>query len=102
MSATAGIRSHSVHAAVSDSASKAKVGTFDFNPQIPAKIKSGDLAFAIDQQPWLQGYEAIDSLGLYKANGNVLGGGKATLTGPYVVDKSNVDFVARFAVGGTR
>ncbi len=88
--------------ALKDSGSKAKVGTFDFNPQIPPKIQSGDLQFAIDQQPWLQGYESIDSLWLYKVNGNVLGGGKASLTGPYVVDKSNVDFVGKFAQGGTR
>jgi simple sugar transport system substrate-binding protein len=88
--------------AVKDGGSTAKVGTFDFNPQIPPKIKSGDLAFAIDQQPYLQGYEAVDSLWLYKANGNVLGGGKPTLTGPYLVDKSNVDFVGKFAAGGTR
>jgi len=85
-----------------DNGGKAKVGTFDFNPQIPPKIKSGDLAWAIDQQPFLQGYEAIDSIWLYKNNGNILGGGKATLTGPYLVDKNNVDFVAKFAAGGTR
>jgi simple sugar transport system substrate-binding protein len=88
--------------AVKDSASKAKVGTFDFNPQIPPKIQSGDLQFAIDQQPWLQGYESVDSLWLYKANGNILGGGKPTLTGPFLVDKTNVDFVGKFAAGGTR
>src|SRR4051812_12596705 len=88
--------------AVKDSASKAKVGTFDFNPQIPPKIQSGELQFAIDQQPYLQGYEAIDSLWLYKANGNILGGGKPTLTGPFLVDKKNIDFVGKFAAGGTR
>jgi simple sugar transport system substrate-binding protein len=88
--------------AIKDAGSKAKVGTFDFNPQIPPKIKSGDLQWAIDQQPWLQGYEAVDSLWLYKANGNILGGGQATLTGPYLVDKNNVDFVGKFAAGGTR
>jgi simple sugar transport system substrate-binding protein len=88
--------------AIKDAGSKAKVGTFDFNPQIPPKIQSGDLQFAIDQQPFLQGYEAVDSLWLYKTNGNVLGGGKATLTGPYVVDKSNIDFVGKFAAAGTR
>jgi simple sugar transport system substrate-binding protein len=87
---------------IKDTGSKAKVGTFDFNPQIPPKISSGDLQFAIDQQPFLQGYEAIDSLWLYKNNGNVLGGGKPTLTGPFLVDKSNVDFVGEFAAGGTR
>ena len=88
--------------AVKDAGSKAKVGTFDFNPQIPPKIKAGDLQWAIDQQPYLQGYEAIDSLWLYKANGNILGGGQATLTGPYLVDKNNVDFVGKFAAQGTR
>jgi simple sugar transport system substrate-binding protein len=87
---------------VSDAGSKAKVATFDFNPQIPPQIKSGALQWAIDQQPFLQGYEAIDALWLYKTNGNVLGGGKATLTGPYLVDKANVDFVSKFAAAGTR
>jgi len=88
--------------AIKDSGSKAKLGTFDFNPQIPPKIKSGELQWAIDQQPYLQGYESIDSLWLYKANGNVLGGGKPTLTGPFLVDKKNIDFVGKFAAGGTR
>jgi simple sugar transport system substrate-binding protein len=88
--------------AVKDSSSKAKVGTFDFNPQIPPKIQSGELQWAIDQQPYLQGYESVDSLWLYKNNGNVLGGGKPTLTGPFVVDKSNIDIVGKFAEGGTR
>ncbi len=88
--------------AIKDGGSQAKLGTFDFNPQIPPKIQSGELQWAIDQQPFLQGYEAIDSLWLYKANGNVLGGGKPTLTGPFLVDKTNIDFVGKFAAGGTR
>ena len=88
--------------AIKEAGSKAKVGTFDFNPQIPPKINSGELVWAIDQQPYLQGYEAVDSLWLYKNNGNILGGGKATLTGPYIVDKNNIEFVGKFAEGGTR
>jgi simple sugar transport system substrate-binding protein len=88
--------------AVKDSGSKAKVGTFDFNPQIPPKIQSGELQWAIDQQPYLQGYLSVDSLWLYKTNGNVLGGGKPTLTGPFVVDKSNIGVVGKFAASGTR
>jgi simple sugar transport system substrate-binding protein len=88
--------------AIKDSGSTAKVGTFDFNPQIPPKIESGDLQFAIDQQPYLQGYESIDSLWLYKVNGNILGGGKPTLTGPFLVDKSNIAVVGKFAAAGTR
>ncbi len=88
--------------AVKDSGSKAKVGTFDFNPQIPPKIKSGELQFAIDQQPFLQGYLSVDSLWFYKANGNIIGGGKPTLTGPFIVDSKNIDFISKFAEGGTR
>ena len=88
--------------AAKDAGSKAKVGTFDFNPQIPPKIESGDLQFAIDQQPYLQGYESVDSLWLYKVNGNILGGGKPTLTGPFLVDKSNIAVVGKFAAAGTR
>jgi simple sugar transport system substrate-binding protein len=88
--------------AVKESGSSAKVGTFDFNPEIPPKINSGELVWAIDQQPYLQGYLAVDSLWLYKNNGNVLGGGQPTLTGPYMVDKSNIEFVGKFAEAGTR
>jgi simple sugar transport system substrate-binding protein len=88
--------------AAKESGSSAKVGTFDFNPEIPPKITSGELVFAIDQQPYLQGYLAVDSLWLYKNNGNVLGGGQPTLTGPFLVDKENIDFIAPFAEAGTR
>src|SRR6266542_573688 len=88
--------------AAKEAGSKVKVGTFDFNPQIPPKIQSGELQWAIDQQPYLQGYEGVDSLWLYKVNGNILGGGKPTLTGPFMVDKSNIDIVGKFAEGGTR
>jgi simple sugar transport system substrate-binding protein len=88
--------------AIKEAGSSAKVGTFDFNPQIPPKITSGELVWAIDQQPYLQGYLAVDSLWLYKYNGNVLGGGQATLTGPYLVDKNNIDVVGKFAEAGTR
>ena len=51
---------------IKDAGSTAKVATFDLNAQIPPKIKAGELQFAIDQQPYLQGYVAIDSLWLYK------------------------------------
>jgi simple sugar transport system substrate-binding protein len=88
--------------AVKDAASHAKVATFDTNPQVPAAIRSGALQWAIDQQPYLQGYLAVDSLWLQKTNGNVIGGGSAVLTGPYFVDKSNVDRIQAFAAKGTR
>jgi simple sugar transport system substrate-binding protein len=87
---------------VQDAGSSAKVATFDSNPQIPTAIKSGQIQWMIDQQPFLQGYLAVDSLWLFKVNGNVIGGGKAVPTGPYFVDKTNIDAVAKYAAGGTR
>jgi simple sugar transport system substrate-binding protein len=88
---------------VSDAGSKAKVATFDLNKDLTGAISKGTIEFAVDQQPYLQGYLAIDSLWLYKNNGNYMGGGEQpVLTGPAFVDKSNVDSVARFAAKGTR
>ena len=89
-------------AAAKDVGSHAKVATFDTNPQIPAAIRSGDLQWAIDQQPYLQGYLAVDSLWLQKTNGHVIGGGASVLTGPYFIDKSNVERIAKFAAAGAR
>ena len=88
--------------AVKDVGSQAKVATFDTNPQVPAAIRSGALQWAIDQQPYLQGYLAVDSLWLQRTNGNVIGGAQAVLTGPYFVDRSNIDRIAAFASRGTR
>ncbi|MDX2595473.1 MULTISPECIES: sugar ABC transporter substrate-binding protein [Streptomyces] len=88
---------------VDDAGSKAKVATFDLNNQMAGAIKKGTIRFAVDQQPYLQGYLAVDSLWLYKNNGNYSGGGEQpVLTGPAFVDTSNVDQVSRFAAKGTR
>jgi simple sugar transport system substrate-binding protein len=65
-------------------------------------IKSDKILFAVDQQPYLQGYLPVVFLSLYKSNANVVGGGQPVLTGPGFVDKSNVDDVAEYAGKGTR
>jgi simple sugar transport system substrate-binding protein len=88
---------------ISDAGSKAKLATFDLNKDAVSAIQSGKLQWAIDQQPYLQGYLSVDSLWLYKTNGNYSGGGQqAVLTGPAIVDKTNIDKVAAFAAKGTR
>lgn len=88
--------------AVQSAGSSAKVGTFDTNEELIKAIQDGSVTFAIDQQPYLQGYLAVDSIWLYKTNGNTLGGGQDVATGPAFIDKSNVDAVAGFAANGTR
>jgi simple sugar transport system substrate-binding protein len=87
---------------VKNAGSSAKVATFDTNAALVDAIKNGDVQWAVDQQPFLQGYLSVDSLWLYLNNGNVIGGGKSTLTGPSFIDKSNVDAVAEYAKNGTR
>jgi simple sugar transport system substrate-binding protein len=97
--------------------------TFDLSPAIIAGIKSGDVAFAIDQQPYLQGYMAIAVLAIahqnrtrtpatiiaeLKANPkfqarlktyglNPVYGGNGVSTGPSYVTRDNVDLVAKYA-----
>ncbi|MET7486534.1 substrate-binding domain-containing protein [Streptomyces sp. NPDC005538] len=89
--------------AVKAAGSKAKVATFDLNQKLVKAVKSGDVQFAVDQQPYLQGYLAVDALYLYKTNGNISGGGVApVLTGPAFVTRTNVGAVAEFAANGTR
>ncbi|MFF1701732.1 sugar ABC transporter substrate-binding protein [Streptomyces sp. NPDC058252] len=88
---------------VADAGSKAKVATFDLNKDLVKGVQDGSIEFAVDQQPYLQGYLAVDSLWLYKNNGNYSGGGvQPVLTGPAFVDKTNVATVAKFAAKGTR
>ena len=82
--------------------SAAKVVTFDTNAALVDAIKNGQVQWAVDQQPFLQGYLAVDSLWLYLNNGSVLGGGQPTLTGPSFIDKSNIDAVSEYAKNGTR
>jgi simple sugar transport system substrate-binding protein len=88
--------------AISSAHSNAKLYTFDTNAEEIAKIKSGAVQWAVDQQPFLQGYESVDSLWLWLTNANVLGGGVTVLTGPSFIDASNVAKVATYAQRGTR
>lgn len=85
-----------------DAGSKAEIDTFDLNAKVAAELKDGTLGFAVDQQPWLQGYEAVDLLWLYRYNADVLGGGKPVLTGPQIITKDQAAELQRYADRGTR
>ena len=88
--------------AVGAAGSSAKVGTFDMSPVAIDLIAQGKLQWAIDQQPYVEGYEAVDMIWLNKTNGNTVGGGQAVLTGPFFVTKANAADVAKYAKAGTR
>ena len=84
------------------SGSKAKIVTFDLNADAAQDIKDGNIEFSIDQQPYVQGYQAVTALYLNLKNGNDIGGGGPVLTGPSFVDKDNIDVILPFATKGTR
>ncbi|MET7437603.1 MULTISPECIES: sugar ABC transporter substrate-binding protein [unclassified Streptomyces] len=85
-----------------DAGSEAEVDTFDLNAKVAAELKDGTLGFAVDQQPWLQGYQAVDLLWLYKYNADVLGGGKPVLTGPQIITKDQAGALEEYTKRGTR
>jgi len=85
-----------------DTSSQAEIITFDLNADVAAAIESGDIAFSIDQQPYVQGYLAVTSLWLNLTNGNDIGGGQPVLTGPSIVDETNIGPIVEYADNNTR
>jgi simple sugar transport system substrate-binding protein len=78
-----------------------KIATFDLNSGVESDIKGGSLAFAIDQQQYLQGYLPITFLYLFnKDNGQSVGGGTTVASGPLVVTKDNISKVSAAIAAG--
>lgn len=88
--------------AISAAGSKAKVASFDLNAELAKKIADGEIEFTVDQQPWLQGYGAIDALWQNKRGGFEIGGGQPVLTGPAIIDKAAATDALKFAEAGIR
>lgn len=66
------------------------LGTFDMSPAVLDRIAAGTQTMAIDQQPYLQGFLATASLFQHLAFGTELAT-DPVLTGPAIVDASNID-----------
>ena len=88
--------------AVDESGSKAKVATFDLSEDVVKDIEAGSILFAVDQQPYVQGFLGVTTLYLKSINGNDVGGGQPINSGPAFVTKDNAADVAKFASQGTR
>jgi simple sugar transport system substrate-binding protein len=82
--------------------STAKLVTFDLNQEAAQAIKDGKIQFSVDQQPYVQGYMAVTALWFNITNGNDLGGGKPTLTGPSIVDSKNIDQILPYTKNNRR
>jgi len=88
--------------AIAGASSEAKLATFDLSKDVIQAIEDGEILFAVDQQQYLQGYLPVVFLTLNKTNLNTVGGGRAVLTGPGFVEKSNAAKIKDLAEAGTR
>ena len=88
--------------ATAETGSRAEIITFDLNSDVATAVQDGRISFSIDQQPYVQGYMSVQGLWLNLTNGNDLGGGLPVLTGPSVVDSSNIAEIAGYAANNTR
>jgi simple sugar transport system substrate-binding protein len=88
--------------AVDNTGADIQVGTFDVNADVVQNVIDGKLAFAIDQQPYAQGYLGVTSVYLNVIDGLAVGGGQPIYTGPAFITKDNAQAVLKFAQQGTR
>ena len=81
---------------------RAKLATFDLNQEAAQAIKDGKILFSVDQQPYVQGYQSVTMLWMNITNGNDLGGGQPVLTGPSIVDSTNIDQILPYTASNRR
>jgi simple sugar transport system substrate-binding protein len=82
--------------------SRVALATFDLTPDVLAAVRDGDILFAVDQQPYLQGYLAIVILVAYLETGAAPGGGDVVRTGPGFVTRENAAAVIERSARGLR
>lgn len=80
---------------------RVQVGSLNMDETVLSNIKSGKQLFAIDQQGYLQGYLAVSILNGY-ANYGLTVPTREILTGPGIVDSTNVDATLSGVKKGTR
>jgi simple sugar transport system substrate-binding protein len=88
--------------AISGAGTAQTLATFDLSADVLRAIEGGEIAFAIDQQQYLQGYLPVVFLQLYNQNLNTVGGGNPVLTGPGFVTAENASQVIELSAQGTR
>jgi simple sugar transport system substrate-binding protein len=67
------------------------ITTFDFDPVVADAIRSGDLAFTVDQRLYLQGSLPVELLTDYLGGGTPPSPDGPVETGPFFIDDTNVD-----------
>lgn len=70
------------------------IATFDFFPEVADAIRSGALAFTVDQRSYLQGSLPVQLITDYLRDGTPPNPDGPVETGPFLIDKANVDAAA--------
>ncbi|KMK69014.1 substrate-binding domain-containing protein [Puniceibacterium sp. IMCC21224] len=78
-----------------------QMGSFDMNVSGLERIRDGEQLFAIDQQPWLQGFLAVTLSDGYVNYGLAMAT-SPLLTGPGIVDASNIEATLKGGEQGYR
>jgi len=79
-----------------------KMATFDLSSDVLTAVERGRLEFAVDQQPYLQGYLSVLFLAQRIRNGLFPAEGKVFPTGPNFVTRENAAQVERLTRRGIR
>jgi simple sugar transport system substrate-binding protein len=66
-----------------------KIGTFDLGPDVLKAVEAGQIGFAVDQQPYLQGYLPIEMLAQRARYGILPAQHDVVATGPNFVTREN-------------
>jgi simple sugar transport system substrate-binding protein len=80
---------------------KVALASFDMDGAGLDRIKAGTQLFAVDQQPWLQGFLAVTMADAYVNYGLAIASAPV-LTGPGIVDSDNIDATLAGAGAGYR
>ncbi len=78
------------------------LATFDISPDVLDEVAAGSIEFAVDQQPYLQGYLPVSFLELAVRNRNEVGANSIVATGPSFVTQENAASIAALSDQGTR
>ncbi|MDO5700819.1 MAG: substrate-binding domain-containing protein [Bowdeniella nasicola] len=80
--------------AIADAGSDAMLGGIDLNGDVVEAIRAGEVAFAVDQQPYAQGWLPVVFLTQKVRDAMEVGGGQPVYSGPMLVTADNVEEVA--------
>jgi simple sugar transport system substrate-binding protein len=82
--------------------SRVTLATFDLSPDVLAAVRDGKMLFAVDQQPYLQGYLPVMLLAERARYGVFPSQGELIPTGPKFITKADAPEVIRLSAEGIR